>query len=157
MKRFFIGLLLAFLSLATPALAQKPDGVPAAVVPDYNVTIAVWADHTPLGDRIAVWELQNGNWSTCGNCSTFPVNPLVVPLTTGSMEGDIAAQGGSLDAYLSNVGKPIINVILRSRFPPFGQPPTSADPIVQINWKLGIGYQLRGPQTVNGSETIEPK
>lgn len=154
MKRILFALTLLLAPWGAYAQNQKPEGVPTAVVPDYNVTIAVWADHTPIGDRIAVWELQNGNWSTCGNCSSFPVNPLVLPLTTGSMEGDIAAQGGSLDAYLSNVGKPIINVILRSRFPPFGQPPTSADPVVQLNYKLGIAYQLR---VVGGVEVLAPK
>lgn len=141
-------LLLACVSVL-PAQAQtvfaKPDGALTATLPDYHVTIGVWAVVTPIGGFLGVFELQpNGTWIYSGSGGFEYADATFGP--------DVVAMG-AMQWLLSN-GIPRANLTLASRFPPIGAPTT--DPIAQVNTALGAGFQIiHSPST--GNETVVGK
>lgn len=141
--------LLAALLFSTPAFAQfvKPDGVPTAVVPGYNVTIGVWATFSPVGGYIGVFEQHSdGQWYGFTGNGT-------VPDTTFSDK--ISAAGGP-SAWLASVGVPKINSVLAARFPAYTPVPgpVPSDPIQAINYYLSTSYTLK---QVGGVEALAPR
>lgn len=116
----------------------KPAGIQVFSVPNYGVTIAIWADQHPVsaGGALVLFELQNGNWVSCGMC--------VVPPFT-SLLNDIAAAGSADNWIMSKL--PDINALLATRYPPIGAPTT---PIEQTNTAL-LGFAFK---IVNGSPVL---
>ncbi|TXH17132.1 MAG: hypothetical protein E6R03_04410 [Hyphomicrobiaceae bacterium] len=116
----------------------KPSGIQVFSVPNYGVTIAIWADQHPVsaGGALVLFELQNGNWVTCGICA-------VPPLT--SLANDISAAGSAENWVMSKL--PDINALLATRYPPIGAPTSPTD---QVNTAL-LGFAFK---IVNGSPVL---
>lgn len=146
--RAIILALLLLLPATAHAQFAKPLGVPTYVVPDYNIEITVFASHNDmLGDRVAAYNLQSGQW--------FGIPGAATPFYT-NLPAVIAAAGGE-DAFIRQTVLPAINAGLAVAFPPmnFGGPaPPPGNPVATINFLLGTGYTIR---TQNGLPTLAPK
>lgn len=122
----------ASIALTDPVEAyQKPQGIQSLAVPDYNVTIGVWAVKTPLnGDAIGVFEYRPAtqDWSLCGIC--------VTTVETPSMDAAVNAAGGG-DPYAQSK-LPEVNAILAMRYPVIGPTPTTG--IDKVNQALAGGH-----------------
>jgi hypothetical protein len=130
-------LLLAILLLwSVPAFAQfqKPPGLtlPTVMVPDYNLTISVWAFDTAIvGQYIGVYELHNdGLWYGCVNN----------PRPSTNFDADVTAAGGA-NAWLATVGRGQINEALALCYPPITgipgpPPPPTAGVVALVNYGL---------------------
>lgn len=132
--RKIVFLLFALLWTA-PAFAQfqKPPGLmlPTIVVPDYNLTISVWAFDTAIvGQYLGVYELHNdGLWYGCVHN----------PRPNGAFESDVVAAGGA-DMWLATIGRGEINEALGLCYPPMGTvgppPPSNAGAVALVNYSL---------------------
>ena len=137
-------LILALVLLSSPAVAvdyTQPPGAPQIVVPNYGVTVSVFAAATGVGQGIGVFELRSTGWYLCGQCLASPQFP--------TMDAAVTAAGGP-GPYIETV-RPQINSILASRYPAIGpQPPTTA--MGAVNQALG-SYTIR---MVNGVPVVAP-
>lgn len=120
---------------------SKPQGAPELALPDYGLTISVFAVKTPLGEGIGVLEFRplQQDWSLCGNC----VTSLEYPDMTQAVKG----YGGG-DVYL-RAKRGEINDILARRYPGIGEPVTGLE-LVNASLKVqGVSLVL-----VNGIPTL---
>lgn len=116
----------ALLLFSTAANAYtKPQGAPEVFIPGRNVTVAVWADQTPVGHGIGIFELRAGAWYLCGNC--------LVDVEYPTMDSAVNAAGGAAPYVESKV--PAINAKLAAMFPPTGAPSTGSA-IERVNQAL---------------------
>lgn len=134
-------LVLALLLFSTAANAYtKPQGAPEIAVPNYGVTVAVFAAQTPVGHGIGVFEYKpaQNDWYLCGQCviAEYP-----------SLDGPVAAAGGPGPYVESKRAE--INAILASRYPAIGGEPTGST-IDRVNASLATNV-LR---LVNGSPQL---
>lgn len=153
MRKFFAALLLALtFAFIQPAAAQftKPHGnLPILAVPDYNVTISVWAiDTGVIGAYTGVFELHSdGHWYGCTNN----------PLADGNFEATVAAAGGA-QAWLAGPGAAAINLAMSKCYPAIAAgnpdiPAASNSAVDQINYTLQ-SYSLK---LVNGAPVLAPQ
>lgn len=119
----------------------KPAGTPEVYVPNYGVTVGVWAVHTAIGDGIGVFEKSGSDWNLCGYC--------LVDAAIPNLDSDVAAAGGPSGYVQSKLSA--LNTILAARYPAIGGGPVTT--LDQVNQALG-GYALR---LVNGSPSIGVK
>lgn len=132
----------ALLLLASQAQAySKPQGAPELVLPDYGLTISVFAVKTPLGEGIGVLEYRplQQDWSLCGNCVTSLEYP--------DMTQAVKAYGGG-DVYL-RAKRGEINDILARRYPGIGAPVTGLELVNSALKVPGVSLGL-----VNGIPTL---
>lgn len=133
----------ALLLFSTAANAYtKPQGAPEVFIPGRNVTVAVWADQTPVGHGIGIFELRAGAWYLCGNC--------LIDVEYPTMDSAVNAAGGAVPYVASKV--PAINAKLAAMFPPTGAPSTGSA-IERVNQALGA-YALG---LVNGGPQLAPR
>lgn len=141
------------LFLTAPAHAQfvKPAGLllPTVVVPDYNLTVSVWAVDTGfIGQYLGVFEQHNdGQWYGC----THNMGP------DDNLAAEVTAAGGP-QAWLATIGMAAVNEALRLCYPPITgsagpPPPASAGVIGQVNYTLQ-SYRL---SVVNGQAVMAGK
>jgi hypothetical protein len=120
----------------------KPQGAPEVFIPGRNVTVAVWADQTPVGHGIGIFELRAGAWYLCGNC--------LIDVEYPTMDSAVNAAGGAAPYVASKV--PAINAKLAALYPASNAPPTGST-IERVNGALG-SFALG---LVNGSPVLSPR
>lgn len=145
MRTLILALALLF-SLPAAAQYHKPTGVvlPTLSLPDYGVTVSVWAYDTGfVGGAVGIFEMHNdGQWYGCTN------NPTL----SGTFEQDVVDAGGAVP-YLTAV-LPQLNRALSLCYPPIGAPsvppPANAGSVVNVNYAL----QAFKFSVVNGVATL---
>lgn len=151
MKRLLLAVaLLVFGAAASaPAHAQfvKPDNVPTTNVPDYNITLGVWALDSLVGSYVGFFEYhpQDGKWYGWPGNGTQP---------SINFEQDVANAGGPNQFILHNLS--FFNTILANRYPPIGSPPAppGLGAVSQLNAALWANFTFKA---VGGVETIGAK
>src|SRR3990167_7256667 len=132
MIRFPIRLILALTLIAAPAAAidyTQPPGAPQILVPNYGVTVSVFAAQTAIGHGIGIFERKpDGSWSLCGQCIISPEYP--------TLDNAVARVGGP-GPYIESK-RAGIDAVLASRYPAIGggAPGTTLD---QVNAALVSG------------------
>jgi len=142
MRSIIIAALLLFSTAANAY--TKPAGSPEIVVPNYGVTVAVFAAQTAIGHGIGVFEYKpaQNDWTLCGTCflAEYP-----------TMDGPVAAAGGP-GPYVESK-RAAINAILASRYPA-SSTPSSGSTIDRVNQALSGSFALG---LVNGSPQLAPR
>lgn len=116
------------------AQAVKPQGALTATIPDYNITIGIWAVDTPVGGYVELFTLQGNQWFGCDDCYLSGQPEF-------NFDAVVNAQGAA--AFVRNVVVPSANAQLARRFPPIpsggspAPPPPTAGGVSQVNYILG--------------------
>lgn len=140
MRGFILAVALLFSTAANAY--TKPVGAPEIAVPNYGVSVTIFAAQTPVGHGIGVFERKaDGSLYLCGQC-IIPEYP--------TMDGPVAAAGGPGPYVASKLAE--INAIMASRYPAIGGEPTGSA-MDRVNQAVG-NYALR---LVNGSPQLGPK
>lgn len=136
-------LLLALVLLSSPAVAvdyTQPPGAPQIVVPNYGVTVSVFAVATAVGQGLGVFEQRGTGWYLCGTCLVNAQYP--------TLDAAVSAAGGA-GPYIE-AQRAAINAVLASRYPAVAPPPTTA--LGAVNQALGA-YRL---SIVNDAPVLGP-
>lgn len=108
----------------------KPAGTPEVFLPEYGLSVAVFAVTSPVGSGLVVGEkLASGRYEVCGVCSRFVTD----------LPGEVAFKGGEVP-YIASM-RPDINLIFSQRFPPISGP-VGNTALERLNYALGAGYKI---------------
>lgn len=142
--RYAIALILLLGSNAAWAASYTPPpNAPQVYLPNYGVTVGVWAAQTGVGHGIGIFEKSGTNpWTLCGQCIISPGYP--------TLDSDVAAAGGAGPYVAGKLAD--VNAVLSIRYPQIGAEPAGTT-LDKVNGSLA-GYVLR---LVNGSPQIGPK
>lgn len=110
----------------------KPAGTPEIFLPDYNLSVAVFAVTSPVGSGLVVGEQKpNGKYEVCGVCSRFVID----------LAGEIAFKGGEVQYIEGMRGE--VNTIFAQRYPALSGP-VGNTPLERLNYALGASFRLTG-------------
>lgn len=135
---------LAVALASSPALAYtKPPGAPTLTLPDYGLTISVFATATGVGKGIGVFEFRpaTNDWGLCGDC-------IVDPQLDADFEAQVMIAGGGAGYVQRKKGE--INALLARRYPAIGAPPMTT--LEQVN----AAVAAQALQLVNGLPVFAP-
>lgn len=141
-----LALILCLLTLTRPLSAaeySKPAGAPELFLPDYGVTISVFAITTPVGSGLAVGEkTASGKFNVCGTCGLYVID----------LGSEVAFKGSPAKYIEGQI--PDINSILARVYPRKSAPAPGNTAVDQVNFSL---YQSFGLGLVNGVPVLSAK